>query len=146
MILIKRSRNCKHRSPSKEKAIETVKERARHITNVANSLYEMVAAGITSIEDVPAQEILARYNARLTSEKGVSLVVIGDEKIKIDVKSPLQSIASVLFDKAKKQSGAISSIQQVKQKAETRLEKMKNKTEAEKDKILVSGDKKEELV
>ena len=121
-----------------EKAIETVKERARHITNVANSLYEMVAAGITSIEDVPAQEILARYNARLTSEKGVSLVVIGDEKIKIDVKSPLQSIASVLFDKAKKQSGAIGSIQQVKQKAETRLEKMKNKTEAEKDKILVS--------
>ena len=121
-----------------EKAIETVKERARHITNVANSLYEMVAAGIISIEDVPAQEILARYNARLTSEKGVSLVVIGDEKIKIDVKSPLQSIASVLFDKAKKQSGAIGSIQQVKQKAETRLEKMKNKTEAEKDKILVS--------
>ena len=34
-----------------EKAIETVKERSKNITNVANSLYQMVSQGIISIED-----------------------------------------------------------------------------------------------
>ena len=42
-----------------EKAIETVKEKSKNITNVANSLFEMVSKGIISIEDTSAQEILA---------------------------------------------------------------------------------------
>ena len=85
-----------------EKAIETVKERSKNITNVANSLFEMVSKGIISIEDNLAQEILAINNAKLISEKGISLIVVQDEKIKINTQSPLQSIASVLFNEAKK--------------------------------------------
>ena len=50
------------------------------------------------------------------SEKGISLIVVQDEKIKVNTKSTLQSIASVLFNEAKKQSGAISSIQTIKEK------------------------------
>ncbi len=121
-----------------ERAIETVKERSKNITNVANSLFEMVSEGIMSIEDVPAQEILASHNTKLVNEKGISLIVIQDEKIKINTKASLQSIASVLFDKAKKQSGAISSIEEIKDKTEKKLEKLQNKTESEKDSILVS--------
>ena len=121
-----------------ERAIETVKERSKNITNVANSLFEMVSKGIISIEDVPAQEILASHNTKLVYEKGISLIVIQDEKIKINTKASLQSIASVLFDKAKKQSGAISSIEEIKDKTEKKLEKLQNKTESEKDTILVS--------
>jgi predicted ribosome quality control (RQC) complex YloA/Tae2 family protein len=121
-----------------ERAIETVKERSKNITNVANSLFEMVSKGIISIEDVPAQEILANHNTKLVNEKGISLIVIEDEKIKINTKASLQSIASVLFDKAKKQSGAISSIQKIKEKTEKKLEKFQNKTESEKDLILVT--------
>ena len=106
-----------------EKAIQTVKDRSKNITNVANSLFEMVSSGILSIEDASAQEILANNNAKLTSEKGISLIVVQDEKIKINVKSPLQSIASILFNEAKKQSGAISSIEEIKSKTEKKLEK-----------------------
>ena len=120
------------------KAIETVKERSKNITAVANSLFEMVSKGIFSIEENSAQEILAANNAKLISEKGIPLIVIQDEKIKINTQSPLQSIASVLFNEAKKQSGAITSIQAIKEKTEKKLEKFQNKTDAEKDLIVVS--------
>ena len=121
-----------------EKAIETVKERSKNITNVANSLFEMVSLGIISVEDNTAQEILAKHNARLIREKGIPLIVIQDEKIKINIKSPLQSIASVLFNEAKKQSGAINSIQEIKEKTMKKLEKLQNKTELEKDITMIS--------
>ena len=121
-----------------EKAIETVKERSKNITNVANSLFEMVSKGIISIEDSSAQEILATNNAKLVNEKGISLIVVQDEKIKINTQSPLQSIASALFNEAKKQSGAISSIEAIKEKTEKKLEKFQSKTELEKDEIVIS--------
>ena len=121
-----------------QKAIETVKERSKNITNVANSLFEMVSKGIFSIEDKSAQEILVIHNAKLTSEKGISLIIVEDEKIKINTKSPLQSIASVLFNEAKKQSGAIKSIEDIKSKTEKKLEKLQNKTELERDIMLVT--------
>ena len=121
-----------------QKAIETVKERSKNVTNVANSLYQMISSGIISIEDTVAQEILAQNNAKLTSEKGISLIVVQDEKIKINTKSPLQSIASVLFNEAKKQSGAIKSIEDIKLKTEKKLEKLQNKTESEQDIMMVT--------
>ena len=121
-----------------EKAIETVKERSKNITAVANSLFEMVSKGIISIEDPSAQDILHIHNAKLVNEKGIPLIVVQDEKIKIKTQSPLQSIASVLFNEAKKQSGAISSIQAIKEKTEKKLEKFKNKTESEKDLFIVT--------
>ena len=121
-----------------QKAIETVKERSKNITNVANSLFEMVSKGILSIEDKSAQEILVIHNAKLTSEKGISLIVVEDEKIKINKKLSLQSIASVLFNEAKKQSGAIKSIEDIKSKTEKKLENLQNKTELEQDIMLVT--------
>ena len=114
-----------------EKAIETVKEKSNYITNLANSLYVMVSKGIFSIEDANAQSILDEHKAKLTHEKGISLIVVRDEKIKINPKAPLQSIASVLFNEAKRQSGAIKSIDQIKNKTKKKLEKYKNKTEVE---------------
>ncbi|MDH3611523.1 MAG: ribosome rescue protein RqcH [Nitrosopumilus sp.] len=121
-----------------EKAIETVKEKSKYITNLANSLYEMVSRGIISIEDVNAQSILDQHNAKLSKEKGISLIVIRDEKIKINPQASLQSIASGLFNEAKRQSGAIKSIDQIKNKTKKKLEKLKNKTETETKEILVS--------
>ncbi len=121
-----------------EKAVETVKERSKNITKVANSLLEMVSLGILSIEDTASKEILANHNAKLVSEKGISLIIIEEEKIKINTQSPLQSIASVLFNEGKKQSSAIPSIQSIKEKTEKKLEKLQNKTESEKDLLLVT--------
>ena len=121
-----------------EKAIATVKEKSKKITNVANSLYEMVSKGIISITNDSAKVILATNNAKLINEKGISMIIIEDEKIKINTESPLQSIASVLFNQAKKQSGAINSIQAIKEKTEKKLKKLQNQTEAERNLEVVS--------
>jgi len=121
-----------------EKAIETVKEKSNYITKVANSLFEMVSRGILSLEESRAQEMLERLNAKITKEKGIPLIVIYDQKIQINPESPLQSIASVLFNEAKRQSGAIKSIEQIKEKTLKKLEKIQNKTESEKKEVIVS--------
>ena len=98
----------------------------------------MVSNGIVSIEDPNAKSILEENNAKLSKEKGISLIVIKDEKIKINPEAPLQSIASVLFNEAKRQSGAIKSIDQIKNKTKKKLEKLKNRTEASTQEIIVS--------
>jgi len=103
-----------------EKAIETVKEKSNHITIVANSLFEMISKGITSI---------------LTKEKGITLIIVDDEKIKINSQSSLQSIASVLFNEAKRKSGAIKSIEQIKINTQKKIAKLQNKAETEKESI-----------
>lgn len=121
-----------------EKAIETVKEKSESITKVANSLYEMVSQGITSIQDERAITILTKHNAKISTEKGVSLITIAEQKIKIKFDSSLQSIASVLFNEAKHQSRAINSIEEIKNKTTKKLEKLQNKTESEKNSVLVS--------
>jgi predicted ribosome quality control (RQC) complex YloA/Tae2 family protein len=119
-----------------EKAIEVVKEKSKYITDLANSLYEMVSKGIISIKDPNASPILEKHNANLVTEKGISLLSIGDEKIKINPDSSLQSIASVLFNEAKHQSSAISSIEQIRNKTLKKLEKLRNKVNLEKKEIL----------
>ena len=121
-----------------EKAIETVKERSKNITEVANSIFVMISKGILSIEEISAKEILEINNAKLIKEKGISLIIVQDEKIKINTNSSLQSIASILFNEAKKQSRAINSILEIKNKTEQKLNKLKNKTESEKNIVLVS--------
>jgi predicted ribosome quality control (RQC) complex YloA/Tae2 family protein len=121
-----------------EKAIDTVKEKSKYVTNLANSLYVMVSKGIVSIEDPKAQSILDENNAKLSKEKGISLIVIKDEKIKINPEASLQSIASVLFNEAKRQSGAIKSIDQIKNKTKKKLEKLKNRSDASTQEIIVS--------
>ena len=118
-----------------EKAIDTVKEKSTHITSVANSLFEMIAKGITSIEDSRAHEILATHNSELIKEKGILLIIVDDEKIKVDSKSSLQSIASVLFNEAKRKSGAIKSIEQIKNNTQKKLAKLQSTAKTEKDSV-----------
>jgi len=71
-------------------------------------------------------------------EKGISFLKIVDEKIKIDLKASLPSIASTLFNESKKQSSAISSIEKLKAKTEKEIEKLKNQSEQVKDSITIS--------
>lgn len=121
-----------------EKAIEIVKEKSEKITKVANSLFEMVSKGITSIEQPNAQEILEKLDAKITKEKGITLIVVNEQKVQINTQASLQSIASILFNEAKRQSGAIKSIQDIKEKTLKKLEKLQNKTESEKNTVIVS--------
>ena len=131
----KKIKELENQLAEQEKAIETVKEKSNHITNVANSLFEMISKGITSIEDSRTLEILATHNSKLTKEKGITLIIVDDEKIKINSQSPLQSIASILFNEAKRKSGAIKSIEQIKINTQKKLAKLQNKAETEKDSV-----------
>ncbi len=134
----KKIKDLESQLSEQERAIETVKEKSNYITKVANSLFEMVSKGILSIEDPRAQQMLEELHAKFTKEKGISLIVIYDQKIQVNPESPLQSIASVLFNEAKRQSGAIKSIEQIKENTMKKLEKIRNKTQSEKNTIVVS--------
>ena len=136
--LNKKLNELENQLSEQKKAIQTVKEKSNSITNIANLLYNIASKGIIRIDDERAKKILEDNNAKITKEKGISLIIINDEKIKIDFESSLQSIASVLFTEAKRQSGAIKSIEQIKNKTEKKIEKLKNKTESEKDSVSVS--------
>ena len=133
----KKIKDIENQLLEQEKAIEVVKEKSKYITDLANSLYEMVAKGIISIEDPNANIILDKHNAKIVNEKGISLISIRDEKIKINLQASLQSIASVLFNEAKRQSSAINSIEQIRNKTQKKLDKLKNKANLDMKEILV---------
>jgi len=133
----KKIKDIENQLLEQEKAIEVVKEKSKYITDLANSLYEMVANGIISIEDPNAGIILDKHNAKIVNEKGISLITIRDEKIKINPQASLQSIASVLFNEAKRQSSAINSIEQIRNKTQKKLDKLKNKADQDMKEILV---------
>ena len=112
-----------------KRAITTVTEKSGKIAEIANLLFTMQAEGKSDIRDPKIVEVLQDKNSELIKEKGISVLKIGDAKIKIDPNLPLPSIASKLFDESKKQKGAIKSIEKLIKKTEDKLEKTIQKGE-----------------
>ena len=112
-----------------KKAITTVTEKSGKIAEIANLLFTMQAEGKSDIRDPKIVEVLQDKNSELIKEKGISVLKIGDAKIKIDPNLPLPSIASKLFDESKKQKSAIKSIEKLIKKTEDKLEKTIQKGE-----------------
>ena len=88
---------------------------------------DLVSQGITSINDSQVKEILKKQNSEIIQEKGVSLIKINDEKIRINLSSSIPTISSSLFDSSKRQSAAIKSIETLKKKTEKSLETQRTK-------------------
>jgi len=120
----KKINDLKTKLEEQSKAINQVKETSKAISTVAKLMSEMISEGITSIEDPNAVKILAKKSAQLIKEKGVSLLKINDKKIKINLKSSLPAIASILFDESKKQSAATNSIEKLMKKTEKEITKL----------------------
>lgn len=112
------------RLKEQESAIQLVQRRADAISAVARELFSIYSHGIYSIEQVGAR--LQELDAKITEEKGHTIIAIIDEKIKIDPSSSLPGIASMLFDEAKKQSGAIPIIKKQKRKTERELDGLRS--------------------
>ena len=112
-----------------KKAITTVTEKSGKIAEIANLLFTMQAEGKSDIKDPKIVEVLQDKNSELIKEKGISVLKIGDAKIKIDPNLTLPSIASKLFDESKKQKSAIKSIEKLIKKTEDKLEKTIQKGE-----------------
>ena len=112
-----------------KKAISTVEEKSKKISDVANLLFTMQSEGKSNITDSDITQALQNKDSQIIKEKGVSILKITDSKIKIDVNLPLPSIASKLFDESKKQKAAIKSIEKLIKKTENKLEKTIEKGE-----------------
>ena len=111
------------------KAISTVLGKSKQIADIANLFFTMQSEGKSDIKDPKIIEALHDKNSEMIKEKGVSILKIGDAKIKINPELPLPSIASKLFDESKKQKGAIKSIEKLIKKTEDKLEKTIQKGE-----------------
>ena len=77
-----------------KKAISTVLEKSKQIADVANLFFTMQSEGKSDIKDPRIVEVLHDKNSEMIKEKGVSILKIGDAKIKINPDLPLPSIAS----------------------------------------------------
>ena len=120
------------------KAISIVKEKSSKIANVAKSISSLVSQGISSIEDSKAVEELRKQGAETKSEKGIFLIKIDDEKIKINPNASLPTISSRLFDESKRQAAAIISIEKLKRKTEKKLEKEMSQVKVAEESITYS--------
>ena len=120
------------------KAISIVKEKSSKIANVAKSISSLVSQGISSIEDSKAVEELRKQGAEMKSEKGIFLIKIDDEKIKINPNASLPTISSRLFDESKRQAAAIISIEKLKRKTEKKLEKEMSQVKVAEESITYS--------
>lgn len=120
------------------KAISIVKEKSSKIANVAKSISSLVSQGISSIEDSKAVEELRKQGAEMKSEKGIFLIKIDDEKIKINPNASLPTISSRLFDESKRQAAAIILIDKLKRKTEKKLEKEMSQVKVAEESITYS--------
>jgi len=134
----KKIEESKSKLEEQTKAITLVKEKSEAISSIAKSVSGMVSQGILSIQEPTAIKVLAKQNSQIIKEKGISYITIPDEKIKINLDASLHAIASTLFDEAKKQSGAISSIEKLKKKTEKNILELEKKAQSTKESITFS--------
>ena len=123
-------------------AIIKVKEKSKEISNVANELLKLVSQGVSSFKDPKIIDLLKKHNSRIISEKGITLLKINDEKMKINLDTSIHAIASNLFNEAKRQSAAINSIEKLKKKTEKEIEIQQKQVEITKESITFSEVKK----
>jgi len=114
------------------KAIGIVTEKSEKIASVANSLFDGVSQGISSMDDPKITALLKKNNSEIVKEKGITYLKVEDEKIKIDLNSSLPTTASALFNESKKQKAAIGSIEKLLEKTEKDLQKVVKKGEGAK--------------
>ena len=114
------------------KAIGIVTEKSEKIATVANSLFDGVSQGISSMDDPKITALLKKNNSEIVKEKGITYLKVEGEKIKIDLNSSLPTTASALFNESKKQKAAIGSIEKLLEKTEKDLQKVVKKGEGAK--------------
>jgi len=110
-----------------QKAVDTVMRRSESVSTLARSLLALATSqGVLSMSDARAVPTLEECGAVLFQEKGAHMVRIHDKKIQVDMQAPLQSVASSLFDEAKRQARAAPAIQRSMSDARGRLEKLQD--------------------
>jgi predicted ribosome quality control (RQC) complex YloA/Tae2 family protein len=133
-----------HKLEEQTKAISTVKQRTSSISDVAKSLLELTSKGVASLEDPNILQMFKDQNTSLVKERGISFLIVKDEKIKINPDSSIPAIASTLFNESKRQLKAIETIELEKKKTERILEGFRKQASIAKDSVVFSVQKKKE--
>ncbi|HEV2192737.1 MAG TPA: ribosome rescue protein RqcH [Nitrosopumilaceae archaeon] len=133
-----------HKLEEQTKAISTVKQRTDSISAVAKSLLELTSKGVASLEDPNILQMFKDQNTLLAKERGISFLIVKNEKIKINPDSSIPAIASTLFNESKKQLKAIETIELEKRKTERILEGFRKQANIAKDSVVFSVQKKKE--
>ena len=133
-----------HKLEEQTKAISTVKQRTGSISAVAKSLLELTSKGVSSLEDPNILQMFKDQNTSLVKERGISFLIVKDEKIKINPDSSIPAIASTLYDESKRQLKAIETIELEKRKTERILEGFRKQASIAKDSVVFSVQKKRE--
>lgn len=133
-----------HKLEEQNKAISRVKQRAESISKVAKALLDSAHIGVTSIADPRALPILQECNSSLVRESGILMVNVDGDKIKVNPQSPIQSIASILFNESKHQLKAIDTIQGEKTKTEKNLDAFRKQATIAQNSIVFAVQKKKE--
>lgn len=133
-----------HKLEEQNKAISIVKERADNISKVAKTLLGVASIGLTSIEDPRIPALLQQHNSTLLKESGALLINVNGNKIKINVQSSIQGIASVLFNEAKRQIKAIETIELEREKTEKNLEVFRKQESIARDSVVFTIQKRKE--
>ncbi len=115
------------------RAVETVKQRSGQITSVAKAVMGLAATGTLSIEEQHAVDSLRQAGAEPVTLKGIPYIKVLDEKIEINPRSPLQSIASTLFNEAKKQSNAVPTIEDQMKRTEKRIARLQGQSRGQEE-------------
>lgn len=121
-----------------QRAVDTVMRRSDAISGLARSLVGLVSShGILSMSDVRVAPVLEESGAMIVKEKGVHILrisdmdqdknIVGSRKIPVNMQAPLQSVASALFDEAKRQARAAPGIQKIMEDAQRRLDRLQAK-------------------
>ncbi len=133
-----------HKLEEQTKAISIVKQRTGSISAVAKSLLELTSKGVASLEDPNILQMFKDQNTSLAKERGISFLIVKDEKIKINPDSSIPAIASTLFNESKRQLKAIETIELEKRKTERILEGFRKQASIAKDSVVFSVQKKRE--
>ena len=133
-----------HKLEEQTKAISTVKQRTGSISAVAKSLLDLTSKGVASLEDPNILQMFKEQNTSLAKERGISFLIVKDEKIKINPDSSIPAIASTLFNESKRQLKAIETIELEKRKTERILEGFRKQASIAKDSVVFSVQKKRE--
>jgi predicted ribosome quality control (RQC) complex YloA/Tae2 family protein len=133
-----------HKLEEQTKAISTVKQRTGSISAVAKSLLELASKGVASLEDPNILQMFKDQNTLLAKERGISFLIVKEEKIKINLDSSIPAIASTLFNESKRQLKAIETIELEKKKTERILEGFRKQASIAKDSVVFSVQKKKE--
>ncbi len=121
-----------------DKAVHIVQQKSRGISALAKSLLGLVSCGAASFGDSRVAGALAENNSDHTVEKGVPLIRVQGEKVRINPESSLHAIASGLFDEAKKQSHAVPEIERQRKKTQRQLDELKTKSQKQKETVTFS--------